>query len=138
MTAQAGKDLLLKLGDGGAPQAFTSVAGLRAKTLSLASRPIESTHAESPGRWRELLDGAAVRSASIEGSGVFVDAESDAQVRAVFFDQVIRDWMIIVPDFGEIIGRFIVSRLEYSGRHDGEASYTIALESAGALSFEPI
>lgn len=138
MTAQAGKDLLLKIGDGGAPEAFTTVAGLRARTLSLNARTVDVTHADSPGRWRELIGGAGVRSASVSGAGVFVDSAADEAVRAVFFDQLIRSWRIIIPDFGVIEGPFLVSALEYSGRHDGEASYSLSLASAGALSFTPL
>jgi len=40
-----------------------------------------------------------------------------------------------VPDFGTVSGPFQVSGLEYAGEHDGEVSYEIALESAGALAF---
>ena len=43
MTAQAGKDVLLKIGDGGSPESFTTLAGLRAKTLSLNARAVEVT-----------------------------------------------------------------------------------------------
>ncbi|MEO1037925.1 MAG: phage major tail protein, TP901-1 family [Pseudomonadota bacterium] len=135
MTAQAGKDLLLKLGDGAASQSFASVAGLRARSLKLNAHTIDSTHADSPGRWRELIGGAGVRSASIAGSGIFVDAQSDADVRAVFFAQDRADWRVIIPGFGLITGPFLITGLEYAGRHDGEATYSLALESAGELVF---
>lgn len=135
MAAQAGKDMLLKIGDGGAPEVFTTVAGLRAKTLSLNAGAVDATHGESPGRWRELIGGAGVRSASVAGSGVFVDAAADETVRGVFFDQLVRTWSLVIPDFGTVEGPFLVTALEYSGRHDGEASYSLSLESAGALSF---
>ena len=138
MTAQAGKDVLLKIGDGGSPESFTTLAGLRAKTLSLNARTVEVTHADSPGRWRELLDGAGVRQAAISGAGIFVDSAADETVRGVFFDQARRSFQVIVPDFGVIEGPFLVTALEYSGRHDGEASYSISLSSAGALSFSPL
>ena len=35
MTAQRGKDLLIKIGDGGSPEGFASVAGLRATGSSI-------------------------------------------------------------------------------------------------------
>ena len=138
MTAQAGKGVLLKIGDGGSPETFTSLAGLRAKTLSLNARAVDVTHADSPGRWRELLDGAGVRQAAISGAGIFVDSAADETVRGVFFDQARRSFQVIVPDFGVIEGPFLVTALEYSARHDGEASYSISLSSAGALSFAPL
>ena len=56
MAAQKGKDLLLKIADG---VGFTTVAGLRANRLSFNAESVDTTHAESAGRWRELLDGAA-------------------------------------------------------------------------------
>jgi len=134
MSAQAGKDLLLKIGDDQSPEQFTTMAGLRAKTLSLNARSVDVTHADSPGRWRELL-GAGVRSASISGTGIFVDSAADETVRGVFFDQARRTWRVIIPDFGVMEGPFLVTALEYSGRHDGEASYSLSLASAGALTF---
>ena len=45
---------------------------------------------------------------------------------------------MIVPDFGIVEGPFQITAIEYSGSHDGEAVYEIALASAGALSFQAI
>lgn len=137
MAAQPGRDMLLKIGDGASPQVFTAVAGLRARTISLNARAIDATHGESPGRWRELIGGAGVRSASVSGAGVFVDSAADETVRAVFFAQEARAWRLIIPGFGTLEGPFLVTALEYSGRHDGEAAYALSLASAGEVSFTP-
>mgnify|MGYP006173100469 CR=1 FL=1 len=56
MSAQRGKDILLKIE--GAPGVFTTVAGLRARTISLNARTVDATDGDSAGRWRELLGGA--------------------------------------------------------------------------------
>ena len=135
MAAQHGKDLLLKLGDGGAPEIFATVAGIRAKTISLNARSVDATDADSPNAWRELMPGAGVKSASISGSGLFRDAASDAAVRSAFFAQSADNWRIIIPDFGSLTGPFLIASLEYSGRFDGEAQYAITLASAGELEF---
>lgn len=135
MTAQSGKDILLKIGDGGDPQEFTSVAGLRAKTISLNARNVDATNADSPGAWRELLAGAGMKTCAVSGAGIFVDAEADETVRQAFFNQSADTWRLVIPDFGTIEGPFLVAALEYSGRHDGEAAYSMSLASAGALSF---
>jgi TP901-1 family phage major tail protein len=60
---------------------------------------------------------------------------SDATIRGYFFSGTIREWQIIVPDFGVIEGLFQIASLEFSGRHDGEVSFDLALESAGELAF---
>ena len=135
MAAQAGKDILLKIGDGGSPQAFVSVAGLRARTISLNARTIDATDSDSAGRWRELLAGAGARSAAVSGLGVFRDAPSDALVRQSFFDQSALTWRLVIPDFGQLEGPFLVAALEYAGDHDGEAAFALSLASAGAVTF---
>jgi TP901-1 family phage major tail protein len=135
MPAQKGKDLLLKLAN--AAGVFTTVAGLRTRQLSFNAEAVDVTHAESAGRWRELLAGAGVRRASMTGSGVFRDEASDAAVREIVFDGAIRAWQVIVPGFGVIEGPFQVSTLEYRGEHDGEVTFEMSLDSAGQLTFQP-
>jgi TP901-1 family phage major tail protein len=134
MTAQKGKDLLLKIDSDGLGT-FTTVAGLRTRRIAFNAEAVDVTDADSAGRWRELLEGAGVRRASVAGSGIFRDAATDETVRQVFFDGTIRDWQVIVPDFGTLAGAFQVTALEYSGEHNGEVAYQLALESAGAIGF---
>ncbi|MCA3630963.1 MAG: phage major tail protein, TP901-1 family [Methylobacterium sp.] len=133
MAAQRGKDILLKLAD--SMNAFVTVAGLRTRRFSLNAETVDVTHSESTGRWRELLDGAGVRRASISGSGIFKDGASDELVRQVFFDGAIRNWKIVLPDFGEITGPFQITSLDYRGEHAAEMTFEMAMESAGALTF---
>jgi TP901-1 family phage major tail protein len=138
MTPQSGRDMLVKIGDGGDPPVFTAAAGLRMKTISLNARTIDVTSADSPDGWRELLAGAGVKTCSVSGAGVFVDAAADAQVRQAFFDQSDRVWQLVIPGFGTMTGRFLVAALDYSGRYDGEAAWSMSLASAGALDFEAL
>ena len=132
MTAQKGKDLLLKIDNGAG---FTTVAGMRSRQIRFNAEAVDITDSESSGRWRELLQGAGVRRAGVSGSGIFKDGTSDDLVRQAFFDGTIGDWQVIVPDFGTIEGAFQITALEYGGEHDGEVTYEMALESAGALTF---
>jgi TP901-1 family phage major tail protein len=137
MTAQKGKDLLLKI-DSDGEGAFTTVAGLRSRQIALNAESVDITNADSAGRWRELLEGAGVRRAAVTGSGIFKDAATDATIRQVFFDGAIRDWQVVVPDFGMLEGPFQLTALEYSGEHNGEVTYELALESAGAITFAAV
>ncbi|QPC87216.1 phage major tail protein, TP901-1 family [Mesorhizobium sp. NBSH29] len=134
MVAQKGKDLLLKIDSNGLGT-FVTVAGLRSKRIAFNSETVDVTDADSAGRWRELLAGAGVQRASLSGSGIFKDAASDATIRSRFFAGQIVAWQMIVPDFGTVEGPFQITALEYTGAHDGEVSFEIALESAGALTF---
>jgi TP901-1 family phage major tail protein len=132
MAAQKGKDLLVKIADGAG---FTTVAGLRSRRIAFNAETVDITHAESADRWRELLDGAGVKRASIAGRGLFKDAATDALMRQTFFDGAVKDFQVMIPDFGTVEGAFQITSLEFAGEHNGEVTYELALESAGALTF---
>ena len=134
MGAQNGKDLLIKV-DMTSDGQFETIAGLRATRVSFNAETVDVTSLESQGGWRELLTGAGVRSANISGSGVFKDEDTDERARQIFFDGETPNFQVIVPEFGIIEGPFQVSALEYSGNHNGEATYELSLASAGAVSF---
>jgi TP901-1 family phage major tail protein len=134
MSAQRGKDLLIKIGDGASPETFTTVAGLKATTLAFNAQNVDITNADSAGQWRELLD-AGVKSAAVSGSGVFKDAASDAALRSAFFDQRLANYQIVIPSFGTLTGPFKLTSLQYEGPYDGEVKLSLSLASAGALTF---
>jgi TP901-1 family phage major tail protein len=136
MGTQRGRDILLKISDGEA--GFVTLAGVRASRIELRSAQVDATGADSPDAWRELLAGAGTKAARVSGRGVFRDAASDARMRAVFFAGEVPDWQMIIPDFGVLEGAFQISELTWSGAHDGEAEFSVTLESAGALSFEAL
>lgn len=135
MSGQKGRDVLIKISDGEDPEGFVTIAGIRAKTISLNARTVEGTSGESPDAWRELIAGAGVKAASVSGAGVFKDAASDALIQQAFFAQAVRAFQLVIPDFGVLEGPFLIEALDYSGDHDGEAAFAITLASAGALGF---
>ena len=137
MSAQSGKDMLLKLDQTGSGS-FLTVAGLRTRSLSFNAAQVDVTDAESAGRWRELLEGAGVKRASLSGAGIFKDQTSDAEIRSLFFAGTIRAWQLVIPDFGIVEGLFQIVSLDFSADHAGEVTFDIGLESAGSLTFTAI
>jgi TP901-1 family phage major tail protein len=134
MAAQKGKDLLLKVDSTGAG-VFTTIAGLRSRAIAFNAETVDVTHQESAGQWRELLEGAGVKSVRLTGAGIFKDAASDELVRSYVFNGTIRDWQVVVPDFGTIEAPFQITSFELTGRHDGEIAFEIGVESAGEVVF---
>jgi TP901-1 family phage major tail protein len=132
MTAQKGKDLLVKIAGG---SGYTTVAGLRTRRLAFNTESVDITHAESANRWRELLDGAGIKRASVSGRGLFKDATSDALMRQAFVAGSVGSHQIVIPDFGTVQGPFQITSLEIAGEHNGEVTYDMSLESAGELTF---
>jgi TP901-1 family phage major tail protein len=136
MAGQRGRDVLIKVGSGGSPEAFATVAGIRAKTITLQTGLADATSADSAERWRELLAGAGAKRADVAGSGVFKDAASDARLRGLFFAGEAARFELVIAGMGFIRGPFLVSELAYGGAHDGEATFSVRLSSAGVLAFE--
>jgi TP901-1 family phage major tail protein len=137
MTAQKGRDLLLKIDSTGANN-FIAVAGLRSHTLTFNAETVDATSQESAGAWRELLAGAGLKSASIRGQGIFKDAASDTSIQTYFFNGTIVNWQITIPAFGIIQGPFQITSLDFGARHDAEVTFDLALASAGQLTFTAI
>lgn len=134
MAAQSGKDLLVKV-DMDGTGVFETLAGLRATRLSFNAEQVDVTSLESAGGWRELLGCAGVKSAAISGSGIFRDAATDERARQIFFDGTTPEFQVVIPDFGIVEGAFQITSIDYAGNHDGEATYEMAMASAGQLTF---
>lgn len=137
MAVQQGKDLLVKV-DVDGTGAFVTMAGLRATRVAFGAQAVDVTSIDSAEGWRELLGGAAAKTASVSGSGVFRDADTDARARQLFWDGAVAAYQVILPDFGIVEGPFQITALEMAGSHDGEATYEVTLASAGALTFAPL
>ena len=137
MTVQNGKDLLIKVDMTGGGS-FTTLAGLRATRIAFNSETVDVTSLDSQGGLHELLGGAGMRSASLSGSGVFRDEDTDERARQLFFDGLTPAFQVVIPDFGTVEGPFQVTALEYSGSYNGEATYEVSLASAGVLTFTAV
>jgi TP901-1 family phage major tail protein len=138
MAGQRGRDVLVRIGDGGTPESFVLVAGIRARTITLSAGLVDATTAQSPNAWRELIAGAGTKRAEVAGSGKFKDAVSDERMRAAYFGNRAANFELVVAGFGVLRGPFVVAELSYSGEHDGEAEFSARLASAGVISFEAI
>ena len=132
MPAEKGSAFLLKVGDGGSPAAYTTIAGLRTTQLSINTDTVVITNKGSGG-WRELLSGAGVRSVSLAGAGVFSGSAAEARVKASALAGVLDAYEVSFEGGERPRGQFLVTRLDYAGDFNGERSYTLALESSGVV-----
>ncbi|MGN6277188.1 MAG: phage major tail protein, TP901-1 family [Sphingomonas sp.] len=132
MSAEAGSAFLLKVGDGASPVGFTTVAGLRTTQMTVNGAMVEITSKDSGG-WRELLSGAGVRSVSVSGAGVFTGSAAETRIKGNALSGAVDDYRLAFESGETVTGRFLVTRLDYAGDYNGERSYTIALESSGAV-----
>ncbi|MEM8799693.1 MAG: phage major tail protein, TP901-1 family [Pseudomonadota bacterium] len=132
MTIESGRAFLLKIGNGANPPAFETVAGLRATALSINSEVVDVTHKNSGG-WRELLSGAGHRSVALSGAGVFTDSTAEQRVRSNALSGDLDTYQVVFESGDRFEGQFLIASLEYSGDHNGERTYSLSLQSSGAI-----
>lgn len=134
MTAYKGSLALIKVGDGGAPENFTTLGGLQVLRFSLRNQALDASHIGS-GSWRNLLDGAGMQAITLTGAGLFTDAASEELFRGYAFAQATRNYEFHFANGDVVRGAFLITRYERLAPHDGEERCEATLESAGELEF---
>lgn len=132
MSAERGSAFLLKVGNGGSPLIYATVAGLRTTQLSVNGEMVAITSKDSGG-WRELLSGAGVRSVSVSGAGIFTGSAAELRIKGNALSGAIDDYRLSFESGETLSGKFLVTRLDYAGDYNGERSYTLSLESSGPV-----
>jgi TP901-1 family phage major tail protein len=132
MSAEKGSAFLLKVGNGSEPPVFSTVAGMRTTQMSVNGEAVNVTSKDSGG-WRELLSGAGVRSISVAASGIFTGSAAEIRIKSNALAGQIDDYELSFESGERLRGRFLVTRLDYSGDYNGERNYALSLESSGAV-----
>lgn len=136
MAAQKGRDILIKMGDGQPTETFTTIAGIRSRSVAINRENVDVTNSDSDTMWRELLADAGVRSMSVSGNGVYKSTAAEALVVThMLTGTTHRNFEIIVPGLGKFAGPFHVASSELAGEYNGEVTHALSLESAAAITF---
>lgn len=136
MAAEKGRAFVLKIGDGATVEAFTTVGGMRTTGVTINGESVDVSDKDTAG-WRELLEGAGLKSASVSGSGVFKNTASEATVRTAVLNQTIDNYEIVFESGDKFTGAFLPNKLEYTGEYNGARQYSLNLESSGAVTYVP-
>ena len=137
MAVQKGSALLVKVGNAGSPETFTTIAGLRDTSISINAETIDVTNKDS-ARVRTLLADAGIKSFSISGSGVFTDAASEQLILTNFSATTFLNYQFLVPSYNTFTGSFQVTSIEYSGSYNGEVTYSMSFESASTVTIATV
>ena len=137
MAVQKGAALLVKIGNGGSPETFTTVAGLQDTSISIKQETVDVTNKDS-ARVRTLLAQGGVKSFTISGSGIFTDAASEQSVLTAFDGSSFTNFQFLVPDYNTFTGAFQVATIDYSGTYNGAVQYSLSFESAGTVTIATV
>jgi TP901-1 family phage major tail protein len=138
MAKQLGRALLVKIGDGEASETFSNLCGLNSKSITINNSSIDVTTPDctSPegALWTQTL--AGMKNVSVSGDGFFEDSTAEARANSVAMSaDNVCNFQIVIPDFGTYAGAFRISSLDFGGQTEGGATYAVALESTGAVTF---
>ncbi|MFZ9959167.1 MAG: phage major tail protein, TP901-1 family [Candidatus Limnocylindrus sp.] len=141
MAKQLGRALLVKIGDGASPEVFSNLCGLNSKALTINNSSIDVTTPDcsTPGGalWTETLNG--LKNVTVTGDGFFEDSASESRMNTVAMaaDNSC-NFTITVPAFGTYAGAFRIASLEFGGETEGGVTYSLSLESTGAVTFTAV
>lgn len=134
-TAQAGKDLLIKVkNDAGSPT-LVAMVGLRTKSIKFNAEIVDITNSDSTNSFRELLGGVGVKSMSTSGAGVAQNFAAIEVLRDMMFDGTLRDCEVVIPGLGTAACKCKISALELGGEHNKELTFSATLESSGDITW---
>lgn len=135
MSEKGGKDFLLKVGQSdGPPETFVTLGGLRSTSFTRNNEAIDVTNHGS-NQDRTLLDGAGIKSMSISGSGIHNGHVTTLDVVDDAVDSgTLLNFQVVDDDSGRTYqAAFKVVSFERAGDYNNEQSYSISLESSGAI-----
>ncbi len=138
MAKQLGRALLVKIGDGEASETFSNLCGLNSKSITINNSSIDVTTPDcttpAGALWTETL--AGLKNVSVSGDGFFEDSTAEARMNSVAMgaDNAC-NFQIVIPDFGTYAGSFRISSVDFGGQTEGGVTYSLSLESTGAVTF---
>jgi predicted secreted protein len=134
MPSQNGRDLLLKIGDGGSPENFTTIGAARTVEMNLDNKPVEATTMNSNGVAVVQAD-AGVQAMEITLQGLFKDSAAAETLRAAAFNRTAKNYQLLFPNGDSYAASFVIGDYKRSGSYDGLESFTVTLLRSGSGTF---
>jgi predicted secreted protein len=134
MPSQKGRDLRLKIGDGGDPEIFTAIGAARGVMMAVVNHPADAT--EMGGGGAEALAGAGgVQAMRVRLDGVFRDTGAEELLRAAAFGRAAANFEIGFPNGDVYAASFVVEEYARGGSHEGVEDFSVTLRRSGGGTF---
>lgn len=113
---------------------FSSIGGLKSKSISFSSEGIDVTNHDSD-EFKKLLDSAGIRSLSASASGVANNGTVYMAMKSAAMSNTMKNLAFVNISSGEITsGLFKITSVEESADFDSSGEYSISAESSGEIS----
>ncbi|MDX5595654.1 phage tail tube protein [Pseudovibrio sp. SPO723] len=133
-----GRLMLIKLGDGGDPETFEPVCGVKDKSFSINNNTVDTTRppCDDPGAPLHYSGAYGVRTISISGNGVAIGKPEYQKIARAAIEQDYVTCQIIVPLWGTFTGTVLFNSVEASGPMEGEVEFSIELTMTGDITVD--
>ena len=132
MAAQKGRLVLVGIWDG--VSAYNDLVTARSTEFTINDETVDVTNKGSAG-FRELLEGAGIRSMTISAEGVYEDTADENALAALVLAGTHEQFQVSFENGDSYTGTFQGSSYARSGVYNGEEVFSFTLESAGVVTF---
>lgn len=130
MPSQKGRDLLLKIGNGGSPETFSTLGAARTVAMSVNNQLADATSMDSAGI-QSLQADAGIQSMKIMLEGLFKDENAEESLRSAAFARTTRNYKLQFPNGDSYMAAFAVQDYERGGSYDGLETFRVTLVRSG-------
>lgn len=112
---------------------YVTVGAMRTTSCSVNNGFIDVT-TKDDGVWRKQI-GGGIRTMEISGAGVYRNDASHKRMHVLSDGAAPFLCEIVFADGDKFAGSFALTKLERGGEYDKEETYSLTLESCGAITF---
>lgn len=135
MPSQKGRDLLLKIGNGGSPtETFTTIGAARTAAMTINNQPLDATSMDSGGI-QVLQSDAGVQAMQLRLDGLFKDSAAEETLRAAAFGRAEKNYELFFPNGDKYAAAFVIESYARGGTHDGLETFSLTLSRSGNGTF---
>lgn len=137
MAQQLGRTLLIQIGDGGGPEVFTNLCGLKTRSFNLSASEIDTTipSCTNPGDEVQKTSRPGIASRTFTGAGAFVSSATMSAFMTHVIETTAFNAKVIVPGLGTFTGSWFVTDFELSGDVENNMEFSATFTAADVLTF---
>jgi len=128
MTFDAGRDFLLQVEDSPGGGTYTTIGGMRAKSITINNEEIDVSSGDA--QWKQRLVGGGLKELSVSGSGVLDDGAPVNLVEVAARDGSLLSYRLITINKTYTVA-FTTGTFEITGEYTDAQQFSISLASSG-------
>ncbi|HEV7305210.1 phage tail tube protein [Ensifer sp.] len=134
---QLGRLLLIKVGDGGSPEVFSNLCGIKTRSFNLSANEIDTTipSCTNPGGPVQKTSRPGISNRTFTGSGNFVKSAVSTAFLTHVRNSEAFNAQVVVPGDGTYEGSWMVTDFSFDGDVEPNLEFSATFVAADVLTF---